>query len=176
MVMHSCAFSACLDLGPVRLSLAVVGCSGAILPVAGGDRKREPVAAADRERGRRRCPWVGLLDSSKELTLFLRYYYRRNTYLARTFMPKSTASSAGVDRYAPRYTQLRQQLQEVAYFSQRNRSGKKDEVWPAGLRLSSGSFQTPRPVLGMDYKDRGKTVNGKLDSETGPLYQAACQQ
>jgi len=26
------------------------------------------------------------------------------------------------------------------------------------------------------YKTRGKTVNGKLDSETGPLYQAACRQ
>jgi hypothetical protein len=91
-------------------------------------------------------------------------------------MPKPTASSARVDRYTQRYTHLRQQLQEVAYFSKGTVLERKMKCGQPGCVCHQDPSKRHGPYWEWTYKARGKTVNVKLDSETGPLYQAACQQ
>ena len=91
-------------------------------------------------------------------------------------MPQSAVSSPGVDGYAQRYTQLRQQLQELACFSKGTVLERKMKCGQPGCVCHQDPCKRHGPYWQWTYKARGKTVNVKLDGETGPLYQAACQQ
>ena len=91
-------------------------------------------------------------------------------------MPTRKNPPPAADRYALRYAQLRQQLQELAYFCKGTVLERRMKCGQPSCACHRHPSQRHGPYWEWTYKAQGKTVNIKLSSEAGPLYQAATRQ
>ena len=88
-------------------------------------------------------------------------------------MPHSPASKPAADRHAQRFSQLRQQLQELGYFCKGTVLERRMKCGQLRCACHGDPSQRHGPYWEWTYKVRGKTVNVRLSSEAGPIYQAA---
>jgi hypothetical protein len=91
-------------------------------------------------------------------------------------MPPNTASTPAGDRHAQRFAQLRQQLQELDYFCKGTVLQRRMKCGQPRCACHQDPSQRHGPYWEWTYKVRGKTVNVRLTSEAGPIYQGASRQ
>jgi hypothetical protein len=91
-------------------------------------------------------------------------------------MPTPTNPPPAVDRYALRYAHLRQQLQELAYFCKGTVLERRMKCGHRSCACHQDASKRHGPYWEWTYKAQGKTINVKLPSQAGPLYQAATRQ
>jgi hypothetical protein len=91
-------------------------------------------------------------------------------------MPHNPASTPAADRHAQRFAQLRQQLQELGYFCKGTVLERRMKCGQPRCSCHRDPSQRHGPYWEWTYKVRGKTVNVRLSSEAGPIYQAASRQ
>jgi hypothetical protein len=99
-----------------------------------------------------------------------------NGFWEELFMPTPKNPPLAADRYALRYAQLRQQLQELAYFCKGTVLQRSMKCGHPSCACHQDPSKRHGPYWEWTYKVQGKTVNVKLPSEAGPLYQAATRQ
>ena len=91
-------------------------------------------------------------------------------------MPPNPVSTPAGDRHAQRFAQLRQQLQELGYFCKGTVLQRRMKCGQLRCACHQHPSQRHGPYWEWTYKVRGKTVNVRLSSEAGPIYQAASRQ
>lgn len=80
------------------------------------------------------------------------------------------------DRYAQRFRQLRQQLQDLEYFCKGTVLERRMKCGQPACPCHADPAKRHGPYWEWTYKSQGKTVNVRLSSEAGPIYKAASQQ
>jgi len=91
-------------------------------------------------------------------------------------MPHNPAWTPAADHHAQRFAQLRQQLQELGYFCKGTVLARRMKCGQPRCACHQYPSQRHGPYWEWTYKVRGKTVNVRLSSEAGPIYQAASWQ
>jgi hypothetical protein len=91
-------------------------------------------------------------------------------------MPKNPHSTSAADRFAQRFSQLRQQLQELGYFCKGTVLERRMKCGQSGCACQQDPSKRHGPYWEWTYKVRGKTINVKLGAEAGPIYKKASRQ
>lgn len=91
-------------------------------------------------------------------------------------MTKQKSPPPAADRRMQRFLQLRQQLQELAYFCKGTVLERRMKCGQPGCVCHQDPSKRHGPYWEWTYKAQGKTVNVKLTPEAGPLYQAASRR
>jgi len=91
-------------------------------------------------------------------------------------MPSPPDTAPAADRYAQRFGQLRQQLQELRYFCKGTLLERRMKCGQPSCLCHRDPAKRHGPYREWTYKAHGKTVNVKLSPEAGRIYQAASQQ
>lgn len=91
-------------------------------------------------------------------------------------MPKNPSATSVADRYAERFGQLRQQLQELSYFCKGTVLERRMKCGQPTCACHQDPSQRHGPYWEWTYKLQSKTVNVKLSSQAAPLYKVAAQQ
>ena len=88
-------------------------------------------------------------------------------------MPKITSTN---DRYAPRFDQLRRELQNLQYFCKGTVLERRMKCGQPNCACQRDPTKRHGPYWEWTYKVAGKTVNVKLTPSAGPLYKAGARQ
>jgi len=91
-------------------------------------------------------------------------------------MPKNPSATSVADRYAERFGQLRQQLQELSYFCKGTVLERRMKCGQPTCACHQDPSQRHGPYWEWTYKLQSKTVNVKLSSQAALLYKVAAQQ
>ena len=91
-------------------------------------------------------------------------------------MPYHPTSTPAADRHSQRFAELRQQLQNLDYFCKGTVLARRMKCGQPSCVCRREPSQRHGPYWEWTYKLRGKTVNVRLSSEAGPIYQAAAGQ
>ena len=91
-------------------------------------------------------------------------------------MPSPPDTAPAADRYAQRFGQLRQQLQELGCFCKGTVLERRMKRGQPSCPCHRAPSKRHGPYGEWTYKVQGKTVNVKLSPEAGRIYQAASQQ
>jgi hypothetical protein len=83
---------------------------------------------------------------------------------------------SGLDRYAQRFLELKQELQNVQYFCKGTVLERKMKCGQPGCACHTEPAKRHGPYWEWTYKVNGKTVHESLTPETGPLYKTASRQ
>ena len=91
-------------------------------------------------------------------------------------MPNKPRAASATDRYAERFAQLQQQLQGLGYFCKGTVLERRMKCGQPNCVCHQDPSKRHGPYWEWTYKVQRKTINVKLSSEAGPLYQAAAKQ
>jgi Family of unknown function (DUF6788) len=90
--------------------------------------------------------------------------------------PRRVPKTAIRDRYAQRFQELKQELNQLEYFCKGTVLKRMMKCGRAYCACRHDPSKRHGPYFEWTYKTKGKTVNVKLTRETAPIFGAAAQQ
>ena len=91
-------------------------------------------------------------------------------------MPPSSNPTSAADRYAQRFAELRDQLQNLDYFCKGTILERRMKCGQPNCACHQDPDKRHGPYWQLTYKLRGKTATVPLTASAGPIYKAAVQQ
>ena len=90
--------------------------------------------------------------------------------------PRTPPRAAIADRYAPRFRQLKQELEALEYFCKGTVLERRMKCGQPRCACHQHPSKRHGPYWEWTYKAQGKTMNVRLSPAAGPIYKAASQQ
>jgi hypothetical protein len=93
-------------------------------------------------------------------------------------MPRLSKASrtSPVERYAQRFLELKQELQNLEYFCKGTVLQRRMKCGQPGCPCHTDSSKRHGPYWEWTYKANAKTVNVRLRADAGPIFKAASRQ
>ncbi len=92
------------------------------------------------------------------------------------FKPPDPSRTSGVDRYAQRFMELKQELQKLEYFCKGTVLERRMKCGQKGCPCHTDPAKRHGPYWEWTYKAKGKTINVRLTPDASPIFKAASRQ
>jgi len=90
--------------------------------------------------------------------------------------PSKRSRTPALDRYAQRFLELKQELQNLEYFCKGTVLQRRMKCGQPGCPCHADSSKRHGPYWEWTYKAKAKTVNVRLRADAGPIFKAASRQ
>ncbi len=87
-----------------------------------------------------------------------------------------TSRTPALDRYAQRFLELKQELQNLEYFCKGTVLQRRMKCGQPGCPCHADPSKRHGPYWEWTYKVKSKTVNVRLSAQAGPIFKAASRQ